>query len=180
MRFPGKRALSRKNYQAIRFCAIFSLSVLVLFSISFNHRWVKEDGDAFTPFTREIALASGYILNATGIKNHVYGTTIINGRFRVQIKNGCNGVFVSMILISAFLAYPFRLFPKILGIFAGLVFIQFINFIRIVTLFFIGIYFPEFFDDSHIFFAQALVISSSLAFWLFWINKYTLVSKFQG
>lgn len=174
-KLPG---IVRKNHQEIRFCVLFFVYLVVLFTISFNYHFVQKDGkDIFTPLTEKITSASSWTLNLIGVKNRVHKISILSDKFSVTIQNGCNGVFASMIFIAALLAYPFPIFPKILGIIVGIVVIQVVNLIRVVLLFLVGIYAPTYFNESHIFFAQVLVISVTMALWLYWIKKYDIVDK---
>lgn len=174
-KLPG---IVRKNYQPIRFCVLFLVYLTVLFTISFNYHFVQKDGkDLFTPLTEKIASASSWTLNLIGVKNRVHKISIMSNKFSVTIKNGCNGVFASMIFIAALLAYPFPIFPKILGVIVGIVVIQIVNLIRVILLFLVGVYAPAYFNESHVFFAQVLVISVTMALWLYWIKKYDIAGR---
>lgn len=168
----------KKNYLAVRFCVLFLVYLTVVFIISFNYQFVKPDGtDLFTPLTERIASVSGWTLNLIGVENRVHKISIFSNKFSVTIKNGCNGVFASIIFIAALLAYPFPVLPKILGVIVGIVVIQFVNLIRVIVLFIIGVYAPSYFNESHVFFAQVLVIAVTMALWLYWIKRYDIVDK---
>ena len=52
----------------------------------------------------------------------------------------------------------------------GLFAIQIINLVRIVSLFYIGVFLPELFSQSHIFIWQSVVILAGVALWVIWAH----------
>ena len=95
-------------------------------------------------------------------------------RFAVTIYNGCNGLITSLIFISGVLAFPAKLSAKLLGVIGGLVTIQLINLVRIVSLYYIGVFLPQHFNDAHIFVWQSLVILAGISLWILWAHKFAL------
>ncbi len=49
--------------------------------------------------------------------------------------------------------------------------------VRIISLFYIGIYFPDLFNDAHIFIWQSLVILAGVALWITWAQHFALAEK---
>ncbi len=111
---------------------------------------------------------SGGVLRLLGEDASVQGCMVRSPRFAVTIYNGCNGLITSLIFISGVLAFPARWRAKAVGAIGGLVAIQLINLVRIVSLFYIGIYLPRFFSESHIFVWQSLVILAGVSLWVVW------------
>jgi len=95
-------------------------------------------------------------------------------RFAVTIYNGCNGLITSLIFIAGVLAFPARTTAKLIGVAGGLLAIQVVNLVRIVSLFYIGIFLPDWFNDAHIFVWQSLVILAGVALWVIWANRVAL------
>ena len=53
----------------------------------------------------------------------------------------------------------------------GTIFIYLLNLVRVVVLFLIGVYAPQYFDESHVYVSQTIFIVMVAIFWLLWIGK---------
>ena len=154
-----------------RFLVLF-LTILV---VSFTVVALRQVNDAFvTPYTAVIARMSGFVLRIFGEKATVTGCVVSSPRFAVTIYNGCNGLITSLIFISGVLAFPAKTSAKLIGVIGGLFTIQLINLVRIVSLFYIGIFLPQHFNDAHIFVWQSLVIIAGISLWIVWAQKFAL------
>ena len=120
------------------------------------------------PYTAFIARVSGAILRLFGEQATVSGCVVSSPRFAVTIFNGCNGLITSLIFISGVLAFPARWPAKVIGVVGGLFAIQVINMVRIVSLFYIGVYFPALFNDAHTSIWQSVVILAGVGLWIAW------------
>jgi exosortase H (IPTLxxWG-CTERM-specific) len=120
------------------------------------------------PYTAFIARVSGALLGLLGEDITVTGCKLASPRFAVTIYNGCNGLITSLIFVSGVLAFPATWRAKAIGIVGGLLAIQVINQIRIVSLFYIGVFLPDYFDESHILIWQSLVILAGVGLWIAW------------
>lgn len=120
------------------------------------------------PYTAFIARVSGAILRLFGEQATVSGCLVSSPRFAVTIFNGCNGLITSLIFISGVLAFPSRWPAKAIGVAGGLLAIQVINMVRIVSLFYIGIFFPSLFNDAHTSIWQSVVILAGVGLWIAW------------
>ena len=84
---------------AIRFALVFAAGIGA-FSLALQFDAVENA--IVQPFTALIAHVSGVALGAIGMPNDVVGTVIAGqGGFTVNILDGCNGVYVTAILVSA-------------------------------------------------------------------------------
>lgn len=126
------------------------------------------------PYTAAIARMSGIVLRLFGEEAVVSGCVVSSPRFAVTIYNGCNGLITSLVLVSGILAFPARWSAKIVGVAGGLFAIQLINLVRIVSLFYIGVFFPEHFNDAHIFIWQSLVILAGISLWIIWARLWAV------
>jgi exosortase H (IPTLxxWG-CTERM-specific) len=124
------------------------------------------------PYTALIARVSGAILNLFGEQATVSQCIVSSPRFAVEIYNGCNGLITSLILVSGVLAFPARWTAKVIGVVGGLLAIQIINLVRIISLFYIGVFFPAFFNDAHVFIWQSVVILAGVGLWIFWASRF--------
>ena len=152
----------------------FLILFLSILGISFTVIALKPVNDAFVvPYTTLIARASGHVLGFLGEDITINGCRLRSPRFAVTIYNGCNGLITSLIFISGVLAFPARWSAKVLGVIGGLLAIQAINLVRIISLFYIGIYLPKLFNSSHIFIWQSLVILAGVTLWITWAHFFT-------
>ena len=155
--------------------ARFLILFLTILGVSFTVVALRQVNDAFvTPYTAVIARMSGFVLNIFGEKAAVTGCVVSSPRFAVTIYNGCNGLITSLIFISGVLAFPAKFSAKVIGVVGGLLTIQFINLVRIVSLFYIGVFLPQYFSDAHIFIWQSLVIIAGISLWIVWAHKFAL------
>jgi exosortase H (IPTLxxWG-CTERM-specific) len=153
--------------------ARFLILFLVILGIGFTVVALRSVDEAFVaPYTTLIARVSGGVLALLGEDITVEGQVLRSPRFSVTIYNGCNGLITSLIFISGVLAFPARWTAKLIGVIGGLLAIQIINLIRIVTLFYIGVFLPQYFSESHIFIWQSIVILAGVTLWIVWAHRY--------
>jgi exosortase H (IPTLxxWG-CTERM-specific) len=151
----------------------FLILFLVILAAGFTVIALRTVNDVFVdPYTTVIARVSGSILDLLGEDITIRGCHLSSPRFSVTIFNGCNGLITSLIFVSAVLAFPAGWKAKLVGVVGGLVAIQLINLVRIVSLFYIGVFFPELFNESHIFVWQSIVILAGVSLWIFWAHRY--------
>ncbi len=149
----------------IRFLVLFLAILLVAFTtIAFQ----TVNDAVVIPYTAFVARMSGVVLGLFGEDIMVAGCELRSPRFAVTIYNGCNGLITSLIFISGVLAFPASWRAKGIGIACGLLAIQAINLVRIVSLFYIGVFLPDYFDESHILIWQSLVILAGVGLWVVW------------
>jgi exosortase H (IPTLxxWG-CTERM-specific) len=156
----------------------FLILFLSILGISFTVIALRPVNDAFVvPYTTLIAKVAGTLLGLFGEDITINGCVLRSPRFAVTIYNGCNGLITSLIFISGVLAFPAKLSAKAIGVIGGLVAIQAINMVRIISLFYIGIYLPKLFNSSHIFIWQSLVIIAGVTLWIVWAHWFAFPPK---
>jgi len=153
----------------------FLILFLGILAVSFTIVALRPVNDSVVvPYTTFVAWMSGQALDLLGEEMTINGCVLLSPRFAVTIYNGCNGLITSLIFVSGVLAFPARWKAKVAGVVGGLVAIQIINQIRIISLFYIGIYFPQFFNQSHIFIWQSLVIVAGVTLWVVWAHRFAM------
>ena len=140
--------------------------------IFFNIFWLSEFGQQkIQPaFISLNASLSGFILNLLGQKTITSGDLITSSCFSVRIARGCDGVEAMILFSSTLLAFPAKWNYKLAGFLAGMAVLFALNIVRIVSLFFTGIYFPRIFEFMHVEFWQVLFILIAIGLWIFWIR----------
>ncbi len=123
----------------------------------------------FLPYYMQLnARMSTGILNWFGEGASVNGTSVMSPRYQVDIKHGCDAVEPSVLFISAVLAFPSPILSKIPGLLAGTLVLAVINLVRIVSLFYIGIHWHQYFETMHEDVWQAAFILLALFLWVIW------------
>ncbi|MHB1044420.1 MAG: exosortase H [Thermoanaerobaculia bacterium] len=153
--------------------AAFLLKFGLLLVLFFAATAPKPMNDAFVePFTAGVAKVGGFAAGLFGEETRMEGTVIRSPRFAVNVRTGCNGLETIYIFFAGVLAFPAPWGRKLLGLAGGFLAIQLLNTVRIVSLFYIGVHFPEHFEDSHIVVWQAIVILFGVALFLLWADRY--------
>jgi len=150
-----------------RYVAVLSAGFLVLALRPVNDHVVD-------PYTTFVARESSVVLNLLGERATVVGQVLKSPRFSVTIFNGCNGLEAILIFVSGVLAFPAPWVRKLVGVVLGFVAIQVFNVVRVVSLFYVGIWRPQWFNVSHVFVWQSLVIVFGVVLWLVWVRRYAL------
>ena len=162
---PARRRLRPE----VAFLLKFGL-LLVLFFAATAPRPMN---DAFVePSTTGGAKVGGFAAGLFGEDTTMVGTAIVSPRFAVNVRTGCNGLETIYIFFAGVLAFPAPWGRKLWGLLLGFLAIQLLNVVRIVSLFYIGVYFPEHFEDSHVVVWQAIVILFGVALFLLWADRY--------
>jgi exosortase H (IPTLxxWG-CTERM-specific) len=103
-------------------------------------------------------MATGNILQSTR-----------NG-FAVAIEAGCNGLEAAIVLIAAMTAFPAPWSYRLVGMAAGLVAIQALNVVRVISLFYVGQWSSNVFEWAHLYLWQALIMLDVLLVGLVWVR----------
>jgi len=140
------------------------VALLILFEVPLFLEPV--DTHIVRPLSALIAAAAGRILGVT-----VRGTILSAPCFAVNIQNGCNGLETVLFLIAAVLAFPASRAQKAIAVAIGIVLIQAINLIRVVTLYLIGCYRPQWFASFHLAVWQTIVFATAVLFFAAWSRR---------
>ena len=94
--------------------------------------------------------------------------------FAVSIEAGCNGVEAAIVLIAGIVAFPASVQHKVIAILAGFVFVQALNIVRIISLFYLGQWNYTVFEWFHLYLWPVLIMLDVLvvfAIYLQWLGK---------
>ncbi len=119
-------------------------------------------------YMRLNARASTAIINVFGEGATAKGTWVSSPRFSVDIRHGCDAIAPTALFIAAVLAFPASMRSKLPVVVIGTFFLAVVNLVRIVTLFFTGIYYPKWFEAAHVDVWQPIFILLALALWVAW------------
>jgi exosortase H (IPTLxxWG-CTERM-specific) len=142
------------------------VSFYTLLRTSMLHDYVAQ------PLAVAFASVSGLVLNLLSFRATASGTSLHVEGFGAQIDDVCTGIFVVAIYLSAVVAYPSRAREKLKGLLLGASLILTLNLIRVISLMYIGRYFPAFFETAHLLVWQSLIIFSALLTWIYWTERF--------
>ena len=156
-----------------KFLLIFCSVLAVLFAIEMLNP-VQEA--VIHPFTAVLADVS------TAVILPFDETVIAQGRilrdattgFAVSIAAGCNGVEAAIVLIAGIVAFPASIQHKVIAILAGFLFVQALNIVRIISLFYLGQWNYTVFEWFHLYLWPVLIMLDVLvvfAIYLQWLGK---------
>jgi exosortase H (IPTLxxWG-CTERM-specific) len=151
----------------VRYAVILGVGFFVLALRPVNDRVVN-------PYTTFVAHESKVVLNLFGEGATVREQVLSSPRFSVVIYNGCNGLEAILIFASGVLAFPAPWRRKAIGLLLGFLAIQVANILRVVSLFYIGVFRPQWFSAAHVFVWQSVIIVLGVVLWLVWVNRYAL------
>ena len=151
----------------------FFLGFLVLQALLFGteltpwaQRWFV------VPWTDTLAAISADLVKLFDPEVLADGKVLQSARngFAVSIEAGCNGVEASIVLVAAMLAFPAPWKRKLIGLAAGIVAVQGLNVIRVISLFYLGQWNIDAFEFAHQYVWQALIMLDVLVVWLLWVR----------
>jgi exosortase H (IPTLxxWG-CTERM-specific) len=153
----------------LRFGLVFAAIVVALFAAELTPPGQRYFVD---PWTAAVAQAATAAMKAFDPAVIAMGPTVMSAKngFAVTILAGCNGVEAMIVLVAAMLAFPAPWKHRLLGIAAGIVAIQVLNLVRIVSLFYLGQWDREVFEWAHLYAWQVLVMIDGLVVWLVWLR----------
>ena len=153
----------------LRFILLFLVLLIVLFVAEL---WHPVEQHVILPFTAVLADASAWLIHLFDADPVASGKIISSsdGRFAISIERGCNGVEAVIILIAAILAFPAPWKHKLAGLGIGFLAIQSLNLVRIISLFYLGLWNRVWFEWFHLYLWQALIVLDALLVFLIWLR----------
>ncbi|WP_394358032.1 exosortase H [Methylococcus mesophilus] len=159
-----------------RYIVIFLLFSAVLFA-SETTRPIQHA--VVEPWTYLLTRMSGWLMRLGDTNVATDGQLIVNlaTGYGVTIEAGCNGIEASIVLIAAILAFPSRPIRKLMGIGVGVLAVQGLNLVRIVSLFYLGEWNTTAFEWAHLYIWQSLIMLDVLIIFLLWMRWQSRISQ---
>ena len=179
----GKRAVApfKGKRPVLRFVVTFGVLMILFYAAYYTPRSISAPiAGVFDTCLDLYTKASAKVLGVLGNEVHVAGTTISSARFSVQIVRGCDAVEATALYVCAVIAFPVSWRRKPPGILGGVLLLVILNIIRIVSLYYIGIHFPNVFRALHIDVWQPVFILVAVVLWLVWAWWATRIGTAQG
>jgi len=153
----GKRPVLRF---VVGFAVLMGLFELACFTPLMNKT-------VFPAYLKFNAQASAWILGVLQ-ENVTVGGNAIHGRYALTIEKGCDAIEPSALFLSGVVAFPTAMMIKLPGMLIGTFVLMVLNLVRIVSLYYIGVYFPRWFHFAHVDFWQSMFVFLAILFWILW------------
>lgn len=124
------------------------------------------------PWTSFLAWLSAGILSLLDAQVTTSGKVIASTLqpFAISIEPGCNGVEAMIILIAAMVVFPATWLQRLKGLVWGILAIQVLNIVRIISLFYLGLWNEVWFEWAHLYVWQVLIMLDALIVFLLWVR----------
>ncbi len=167
VRQAGTQASAWRFGVLLRSCLVFAGCLV---SSVFSYSWLAGNNllDGLARFTAE---AAGFLLSLSGSDVVIAGIRISSERFIVDVAPSCTGLVPVLLFICAVLAYPSRWSAKLAGILPGAACLFALNMMRIVSLFYTGVYFRRYYEVAHLVLWQTLLLLGAILLWLVWARR---------
>ncbi len=149
----------------LRFVVTFGVCMGVFYGLTATAFFQRNGWDPYLDLNAKV---SGTILAFLGQDVTVSGKSILSPWASLSIERGCDAIHASGLFISAVLAAPTPLLGKLCGAVVGTVLLMLTNLVRIISLFYVRLYYPAAFELMHIEVWQALFIFLAILLWVIW------------
>ncbi len=158
------------NRPILRFVVLFCVLVggfNILFYVWLSHASV------FDWYMNLNARVSAWVLRVFGERATADGTDISSPRYGLSLKRGCDAIQASAFFVFVVLASPLAssVRSRIPAILVGTAVLLCINLVRIISLYYTGVWYPNLFEMMHVEVWQALFIFLPLVFWIVWVRR---------
>jgi exosortase H (IPTLxxWG-CTERM-specific) len=160
---------SRPLKPRIIFVTKFGVALLILYGVVA----LNQVNDAvIVPFTEVVARGSALLLRGLEGGVDTEGTVMRSARFALDVRNGCNGVEATILLIAAIFAFPATLRSRLIGLTLASIAIELLNIVRLSSLFWLGEHYRQVFDLFHVAVWQSLIILAAISMFVLWSLKF--------
>lgn len=160
------------NHNVLRFLVVFALTFAACYFLFGMAPGVKVG--LVEPFTHLLASAVAAVINLFGADATAAGAQVTSPRFSMSIAMGCDGVEASSLFLAGVLAFPTSWRARLIGFALGIPLIHAINLVRLVGLYYAGVYLPSVFEELHVYVAQTIVILLSTAILILWLERFAV------
>lgn len=152
---------------AVQYLSLFALLAITLFSVLATP-WAER---LFVqPFTQLLVDICALVLAPFDGRVQAQGDILrfSDGHGAVQVLAGCNAVEVCALLIAAILAFPGRLRDGLIGAAVGVIALQLVNLLRIISLLYLSRGSESMFEFFHHYVWDAMIGLEGLLVFFFW------------
>jgi len=164
-----ERALSRRErYRFVWMCVAYAL-IAVTLSLLLLSDYVFDD--LLAGLRHAVASLAASTMSLLGFPVSSRGMIISGPGAALSIANECTGVDATILLVSAILVFPARWLQKLAGVGIAVAVMMVVNFVRVLTLVYLGNYFPELLSPGHLYVWPIIVIIMGVGTLLVWADR---------
>lgn len=152
---------------AVQYLLLFACVTLALFSVLATP-WATK---AFVePFTQGLVHVCVILLGPFDNRVEAVGDILrfTDGRGAVRVLSGCNAVEVCALLVAAIITFPAKFKYCVIGAVVGVVALQAVNLLRIISLLYLSRGSAEVFEFFHVYVWDAMIGLEGLLVFLLW------------
>lgn len=151
----------------LKFVLFLALIMAAFFAVSFTEFF---ENTINLPLVLIYAKVGNAILNLFGLQTEVVqGTQIVSPLFNMNIAKGCDAISPTALFMAAVAVYPTVFANKWKYLLIAPFAFALLNVVRIVSLYLLGAYAPDFFDFAHYEFWQGVFILLTIIAWFYWL-----------
>jgi len=158
----------KAHWPYLKFILTLTGWLIVLFMLV-SHSWFIEK--VLNPFAIVLTYLIGLVIKTLGNPIEMQATIITTPHFSMEIYYKCTGIYQLTGYLAGVLAYPTTFRKKASGMIWGSCLINILNFIRILSIFYIGILATEWVDFFHAVLWEALFIFVTIGLLFFWAKN---------
>lgn len=145
---------------------VVGLSVLLLSDMVF--------GDLLEELRVFVAWTTSSTMALFGMEVQSHGEIITGPSASLMIVNECTGVDATILLVSAVLVFPAGWRQKLLGAALACGVMMLLNFVRVLTLIYIGNYHGGWLEVGHLYVWPVFVILTGVGTLLYWAERFAI------
>lgn len=129
--------------------------------------------EVIQPYHELLARAAAKVLGWMGEDIRVAGREVraVDGTFAIAITHGCDAIELTLLVIAAMLAHPSTWRRRLMGMGIAVCALAAANFLRIVTLWFLGTAWPRAFDLGHFTVWPFLLVCGAIVVFHLWSRQ---------
>ncbi len=166
-----KQTTRRSGFVFVRILVVFGLVLGSYYAFAATEFY---ETLIFQPYVVVNTDLSGRILSLLGYEMSVSDYSLSSPQFGLTIGPGCDGLEPTALFVAAVMAFAAPLALKLPALAIGVPLLASLNLVRIVSLFLVGIYYPDWFHTMHVDVWQFLYIAVAMVFfglWLVWATR---------
>ena len=118
------------------------------------------------------------ILEMLGHRTFVEGRTIrIAGTSGLWVGDNCNAISLFALFTGFIIAFPGNIKSKFWFIPLGILFIYFLNCIRLIILAIVDVYSRKWTEFNHTYTFTIIIYGCIFMLWMFWVNRYSFIKE---
>jgi exosortase/archaeosortase family protein len=152
----------------LRFAAVFVAvagTALAIYSFPYAEYGLREDW--FHRYLAAYARLAGWVLRLTHADVSVAGADVV-GAVSLTVAKNCDAMDVNILLVAAIVAFPAAWRRRAVGIGLGILALAAINILRIVSLYYVGVRFPDRFERVHAELWPFVMVAVALTTFVLW------------